>query len=63
MTPSAQTYLFLAYGVFWGVPLALLVIILLRLNRLAREVAALRQRLGDNGARHAGGQGPDLEDA
>lgn len=45
MTYSVLMYLFLAYGVFLVVPLALLIVILVRLNHVSREVAALRRRL------------------
>lgn len=55
MSYTALLYLILAYGVFAIVPVALLVIILLRLNQVSREVAALRQRL--NGATDADREG------
>lgn len=64
MTFTALTYLFLAYGIFWFVPLALLVVILVRLNHLSREIAALRRRLGSDADRwQSQGQDPTIEGA
>jgi len=45
MSANYLLYLFLAYGVFALVPLALLIVLLVRLDRLTKEVAALRQRV------------------
>lgn len=42
---NSVLFLFLAYGVLWLVPVALLVVFLVRLERMHREVATLRRRL------------------
>jgi len=53
MSLAALIYLVIAYGILWVVPLALLIVILVRLNRVSHEVEALRRRLdGAPGARY-----------
>lgn len=63
ISSSSLVYLFLAYGAFWFIPTALLVIILLRVNRLHREVEALRRQIGPHGADRPSAQAGDAEQA
>lgn len=45
MNANYLVFLFLAYAILALAPLALLIVILLRLDRLTKEVAGLRRRL------------------